>query len=74
MLVVVNICYDLIGVSIIWPLIQRFLISCLLNDLIFGKFSVSSSFGRSLNENVDERGRNIMRERTLASLLVRLNG
>ena len=31
---------------------------------------ISSSFVRQLNQNVDERGRNIMCERTLPSLLV----
>ena len=33
-------------------------------------FFISSSFGRPLSENVDERGRKLMCERTLPSLLV----
>ena len=36
----------------------------------FWKYSISSSFGRQLNKNVDERGRNIMWERILPSSLV----
>ena len=36
----------------------------------FRKFSISSPFGRQLNKNEDERGRNIMWERILPSSLV----
>ena len=46
-------------------LIQHyFLLSFLL------KFSISYSFGKQLNEKVDEWDRNIVCKRTLASLLV----
>ena len=33
-------------------------------------FFISSSFGRQLNENLDERGRNLMCKRTLPSFFV----
>ena len=79
-LVIINVCYYLflcvscpilsLMTSLIGSVIQHFfhLIVCWKIDdfLIF----FSSSFGRLLEQNVDGRGRNIVCERTLPSLLV----
>ena len=45
-----------------------------MNDLnIFGSFSVASSFGRNLNQNVDECDQNIKGKRIIPSLDVQLH-
>ena len=57
---------------LIGPLIQLNFFTYLFVEryVTFWNFSISSSFGRQLNQNVDERRRRIIYERTLLSLLV----